>query len=116
MTVRSGFIALSSLALVSLVMLVGSPDEAYRWVDQSGAAAVVTVIIAALGFAAAGPGRASLGIAAAVVAFAAAVVQLAGLTDGGLLGGNGSTFAFLLGLGIGYAGLAVADRLQPQHT
>ena len=35
MTVKSGLIALSVLALVTLVMLVSSDDEAYRWVEQS---------------------------------------------------------------------------------
>lgn len=35
MTVKGGLLALSALSLVSLVMLVSSPDEAYRWVQQS---------------------------------------------------------------------------------
>lgn len=108
MTVKTGYVALSVLALASLVMLVGSSDEAYRWVEQSGVSAVTTVVIAALGLAAAYTRFAALGIAAAGIALAAAAVQFFGLTDGGLLGGNGSTFAFMLALAIGYAGLSLA--------
>jgi hypothetical protein len=108
MTVKTGYLALSVLALLSLVMLVGSPDEAYRWVEQSGPSAVTTIVVAGLGFAAAYTRLAVLGFAAAGICLVAAAVQFVGLADGGLLGGNGSTFAFLLALTIGYAGLALA--------
>ncbi len=111
MTVKSGLIALSVLALVTLAMLVTSDDEAYRWVEQSPRSAGVTAAIAALGLIAAFTGRAWIAYLAAAVALVAAVVQFAGLTDGGLLGGNGSTFALMLAFVIGYAGLGYAKSL-----
>jgi len=49
---------------------------------------------------------------AAAIAAGAAIVQLAGLADGGVLGGSGSTFALLLALAIGFAGLGHAWRLE----
>lgn len=114
MTVKSGFTALSALCLVSLVMLIIPDDEAYRWVDQSTNSAIILVICAVLGFFAGASGRFVLGFVAGVIAWVAALVQLVGLTDGGLLGGNGSTFALLLGVGLGFCGLALADRLTPE--
>lgn len=111
MTIKSGLMALSALCLVSLVMLVIPDDEAYRWVDQSSNSAIVLVICAVLGFAAALSGRFEVGFVAGAIALIAALVQLVGLTDGGLLGGNGSTMALLLGVGLGFCGLALAERL-----
>ncbi len=114
MTVKSGFTALSALCLVSLVMLVIPDDEAYRWVDQSTNSAIVLIICAGLGFFAGASGRFMLGFVVGTIAWIAALVQLVGLTDGGLLGGNGSTFALLLGVGLGFCGLALADKLAPE--
>ena len=111
MTVKSGFTALSALCLVSLVMLVIPDDEAYRWVDQSTNSAIVLLICAVFGFFAGASGRFVLGFAVGAIAWLAALVQLVGLADGGLLGGNGSTFALLLGVGLGFCGLALADKL-----
>jgi len=113
MTVKSGLIALSALCLVSLVMLVVPEDEAYQWVNQSTNSSIVFVICAILGFVAAATGRFAIGFAAGAIAFISALVQLVGLADGGLIGGNGSTFALLLGVGLGFCGLALADRLTP---
>lgn len=116
MTVKSGFTALSAVCFVSLVMLIIPDDEAYRWVDQSTNSAIILVICAALGFVAATSGRFALGFLAGAIAWVAALVQLVGLSDGGLLGGNGSTFALVLGVGLGFCGLALADRLTPRDA
>lgn len=111
MTVKGGLIALSGLALASLLMLVSSPNEAYRWVDQSRNSAIVLVVCALIGLLAAALGRPVLAFGAGAIALAAACVQFVGLADGGLIGGNGSTFALLLAVGVGFVGLGYADRV-----
>lgn len=110
MTVKGGLIALSVLCLVSLLMLVSSSDEAYRWVDQSTNSAIVLTVCAVIGLLAALLNRPPLAFAAGAIALVAAGAQFVGLADGGLIGGNGSTFALLLAVGIGFVGLAWADR------
>ena len=111
MTVKGGLLALSALSLVSLVMLVSSPDEAYRWVQQSTNSAIVLTICAVIGILSALSGRFQLALVAGAVALLASLVQLVGLADGGVIGGNGSTFALLLAVGLGFIGLAFADRV-----
>lgn len=110
MTVKGGLVALSVLSLASLVMLVGSADEAYRWVDLSRNSAIVLVVCAAIGLLAALSNKPALAIVSGAIALIAAAVQFVGLSDGGLIGGTGSTFALFLAVGIGFVGLAYADR------
>ena len=115
MNVKSGLIALSVLSLVTIyARIITSNDEvieAYRWVEQSNVSVAVIVVAAVVGLIAAFTGRFSLGFVAGGIALAAAFIQLVQLNGGGIVSGGGSTFALLLGIGIGFVGLATADRM-----
>lgn len=120
MNVKSGLVALSILSLVTIyARIITSNDEvieAYRWVEQSNVSAIVIVVVAVVGLIAALTGKFGLGFLAGGIALAAALVQLLQLNGGGIIGGGGSTFALLLGIGIGFVGLATADRMAGAHA
>lgn len=116
MTIKSGLLALSGLGLVTLVMLVSSEDEAYRWVEHSTASAVLMVLCAVIGMIAATSGRFEVALVAGIIALIVAALQFIGLSDGGVIGGNGSTFALFLAFGIGYLGLGLAARVPVDAT
>lgn len=122
MTVRTGFYALSILALVTLLVLILDEDrwgpevvEAYRWVYLSGGAAIVVAICAIIGLIAGGATLFRLGYLAGAIALIAAFVQLIQLSDGGIIGGTGSTFTMFLTLGLGYLGLAFAADMAAEE-
>ena len=120
MNVKSGLVALSILSLVTIyARIITSNDEvieAYRWVEQSNVSAIVIVVVAVVGLIAALTGKFGLGFLAGGIALAGALVQLLQLNGGGIIGGGGSTFALLLGIGIGFVGLATADRMAGVHA
>jgi len=91
---------------VSILFLLAPSNDAVRLIQIGAVAAVILLILAVLGALSARTGKAALYLATGLLALAAAVLQLIQFgRDTNWLGGNGSTVAWLAGLGIGFAAL-----------
>ena len=97
---------LSAAAAVSILFLLAPSNDAVRLIQIGAVAAVILLIVAVLGALSARTGKAALYLATGLLALAAAVLQLIQFgRDTNWIGGNGSTVAWLAGLGIGFAAL-----------
>lgn len=113
------------LAVVTLItlplFLLTERAELTRFARVTGPALAVILFVTALGIVATWRLQPLFGWLAAGVAGAAALLQLvqAG-RDTNFLDGNGSTFSLLLGLGIGWAAVALVSaeltRMEPKVT
>jgi len=91
---------------VSILFLLAPSNDAVRLIQIGAVAAVILLILAVLGALSARTGKAALYLATGLLALAAAVLQLIQFgRDTNWIGGNGSTVAWLAGLGIGFAAL-----------
>lgn len=107
---RAGY-SLSAAAAVSILFLLAPSNDAIRLVKVGAVAAVVLLVLAVLGALAARTGQAVLYLVTGGLALAAAVLQLIQFGgDPNWLGGNGSTVAWLAGLGIGFCALGYASQ------
>jgi len=104
--VRQAGYGLSAAAAVSILFLLAPSNDAVRLIQIGAVAAVILLIVAVLGALSARTGKAALYLATGLLALAAAVLQLIQFgRDTNWIGGNGSTVAWLAGLGIGFAAL-----------
>ena len=104
--VRQAGYGLSAAAAVSILFLLAPSNDAVRLIQIGAVAAVILLILAVLGALSARTGKAALYLATGLLALAAAVLQLIQFgRDTNWIGGNGSTIAWLAGLGIGFAAL-----------
>jgi|GEM_PF-5774497 hypothetical protein len=104
--VRQAGYGLSAAAAVSILFLLAPSNDAVRLIQIGAVAAVILLILAVLGALSARTGKAALYLATGLLALAAAVLQLIQFgRDTNWIGGNGSTVAWLAGLGIGFAAL-----------
>jgi len=107
---RTAF-GLSGVAVVSILFVFTSSNDAFRLIKIAPAALVILLVVGALGALGAQLGRPPLYLAASVLALAAAVLQFAQLgTTANWVGGNGSTMSLLAGLGFGFGALWYALR------
>lgn len=107
---RAGY-GLSAAAAVSILFLIAPSNDAIRLVKVGAVAAVVLLVLAVLGALSARTGQAALYLVTGGLALAAAVLQLIQYGgDSNWLGGNGSTVAWLAGLGIGFCSLWYASQ------
>jgi len=104
--VRQAGYGLSAAAAVSILFILAPSNDAVRLIQIGAVAAVILLILAVLGALSARTGKAAFYLVAGLLALAAAVLQLIQFgRDTNWLGGNGSTVAWLAGLGIGFAAL-----------
>ena len=104
--VRQAGYGLSAAAAVSILFILAPSNDAVRLIRIGAVAAVILLILAVLGALSARTGKAALYLATGLLALAAAVLQLIQFgRDTNWIGGNGSTVAWLAGLGIGFAAL-----------
>ncbi len=104
--VRQAGYGLSAAAAVSILFILAPSNDAVRLIRIGAVAAVILLIVAVLGALSARTGKAALYMATGLLALAAAVLQLIQFgRDTNWIGGNGSTVAWLAGLGIGFAAL-----------
>jgi hypothetical protein len=102
---------LAAAAAAATLFALAPRTDAVRFVNVPLPAVAVLLVIAALGVLAARTGHSLMFAAAAGLGLGAAVLQMVELVVGtSLLGGNGSTAAFLGALGIGYGALWYVDR------
>lgn len=106
---------LAGLSLVVPVFYFTPQGDAYRWVDLSGVSVSVIIAAAALAFTATTQpdNSRAFALSASAVCLFGAVLQFYAVLQvtAGVMGGNASTWALLSGLGLGYACLALADRI-----
>jgi len=109
--VRQAGYGLSAAAAVSILFLLAPSNDAVRLIQIGAVAAVILLILAVLGALSARTGKAALYLATGLLALAAAVLQLIQFgRDTNWIGGNGSTIAWLAGLGIGFSALWYASH------
>ena len=102
---------LAAAAAAATLFALAPRTDAVRFVTVPLPVVAVLLLIAALGVLAARTGRSLLFAGAAGLGLAVAVLQMVELVLGtSLLGGNGSTAAFLGALGIGYGALWFLHR------
>ena len=110
---------LAAAAAAGTLFALAPRTDAVRFVTVPLPVVVVLLVIAALGVLAARTGHPLVFAGAAGLGLGAAVLQMIELSLGAsLLGGNGSTAAFLGALGIGYGALWFVDRenaAAPSH-
>lgn len=107
---RFGY-GLSAAAAVSILFILAPGNDAVRLVRVTPVVAVVLLVVALLGGLGARTGRRLFYLAAGALALAAGILQLAQFGRNlNWLEGNGSTAAFLAGLGIGFGALWYATR------
>ena len=113
--VRQAGYGLSAAAAVSILFLLAPSNDAVRLIQIGAVAAVILLIVAVLGALSARTGKAALYLATGLLALAAAVLQLIQFgRDTNWIGGNGSTVAWLAGLGIGFTALWYASHSARQ--
>lgn len=104
--VRQAGYGLSAAAAVSILFILAPSNDAVQLIRIGAVAAVILLILAVLGALSARAGQPVLYLAIGLLALAAAVLQLIQFgRDTNWLGGNGSTVAWLAGLGIGFSAL-----------
>lgn len=109
---RAGY-GLAAAAAGATVFALAPRTDAVRFVNVPLPVVAVLLGIAALGMLGARTGNHLLFAAAAGLGLGAAVLQMLELALGtGLLGGNGSTAAFLAAIGIGFGALWYAGRQE----
>lgn len=102
---------LAAAAAAATLFALAPRTDAVRFVNVPLPVVVVLLVIAVLGVLAARTGHPLLFAGAAGLGLGAAVLQMVELVlDTSLLGGNGSTAAFLGALGIGFGALWFLDR------
>ncbi len=111
---RVGY-GLSAAAAVSLLLILAPSTDAVRFAKVTPVAAVVLLVVAALGALGARAGKEALYLAAGGVAVVASVIQLVQFgRSTNWVEGNGSTAALLAGFGVGFCALWYAGRSAPQ--
>ncbi|GAA3959889.1 Rv1678 family membrane protein [Actinoplanes auranticolor] len=102
-----GVVAMTGAAFVFL-------RGTFEFVQIRGAGVAVSLLLGALAVTAGRLARPVLALIAGVGFLVAAVIQVARWADGGNeLGGDGSTVAWWLGLGVGLITVGITDRLWP---
>ena len=116
--------SLAAVTMVSLPFFLLTDDsQVSRFAKVTPIVAVIVVLVTALGLVGIRQSLDKLMLAAAGLAGVSALVQLIQTgRDTNLLGGNASTFSFLLTLAVGWGGLALATtgtrekpRTRSQH-
>lgn len=105
--------ATTVLGIAGVVAVVFWPlnGDPWEFVKIGPAAAVVTVILGGVAVAGGRLGRSALALAAGAGFVLAALLQLAQFGRGtNWVGGNGSTFSYFLGLGVGLLAVAAVRR------
>ncbi len=102
----------SGIAAVTTIFLFAPTGDAYHWIEVTNASAAIVLIVGVLGLIAS-TGRVVFGLIGALICLLGAGAQLVTLSSPGqgLIGGNASTMALLLGVGLGLAILCLADRI-----
>jgi hypothetical protein len=107
-------LALGAVSLVSVVFVVLRGD--WDFVRVRGWAVAVAAVLGAVAMVAGWAARPALAAGAGIAFLAAAVVQLVAWAAGDTwLGGDGSTIALWLGLGIGLVTVGAAPRIWPDE-
>lgn len=107
---RAGY-GLSAAGAAATLLYFAPSSDAVRFVEVSLPVVAVLLVLALVGLLGARTGRSVLFLLAGGIGLIASILQLVqfgGSTN--WLGGNGSTAAFLAGLGIGFCALWYADR------
>lgn len=107
---RAGY-GLSAAAAAATLLFFAPSNDAVRFVKVSLPVVAVLLVVALVGLLGARTGRSVLFLLAGGIGLIASILQL--VQSGGSTncpGGNGSTAAFLAGLGIGFCALWYAAR------
>jgi len=102
----------SGIAIVTTIFLFAPVGDAYHWIEVTNTSGAIVVIAGVLGLIAS-TGRVVFGLIGALICLVGAGAQLVTLSSPGqgLIGGNASTMALLVGVGLGMAILSLADRI-----
>lgn len=113
--VRKAGYGLSAAAAVSILFIIAPSNDAVRLIRIGAVAAVILLILAILGALSARAGQPILYLATGLLALATALLQLIQFgRDTNWIEGNGSTVAWLAGLGIGFSALWYASHSARQ--